>query len=184
MKKKLKKIKSVKKHVFFSHEKKTVRKKNVFFSNTKLEEVKSLHIRGVTFDSKLTFETHLREVALKTALSLGVVSQAGKLFDFSCVLKNCFNTYVLPNLDYCARMWMASAESHLSLLIVLFVVRKCCVRENFVFWGTEGKSVPCVCSITFITKLTILCISMQDINSLKLVKNFTEHSTASFIATA
>ena len=37
---------------------------------TELEEVKSLRILGVTLDSKLTFEAHLREVVLKAARSV------------------------------------------------------------------------------------------------------------------
>ena len=32
------------------------------------------------------------------------------------VLKSCFNAYVLPNLEYCAVVWMSSVESLLSLL--------------------------------------------------------------------
>ena len=39
---------------------------------------------------------------------------------------------------------MSSAEAHLSLL---GSVPKGCERVNFVFRGTEGRSVPCVCSI-------------------------------------
>ena len=38
-----------------------------------LEEVKSLCILGGTFDSKLTFEMHLKEVVSKAARNLGVV---------------------------------------------------------------------------------------------------------------
>ena len=43
-----------------------------------LQEVKSLRILGVTFDSKLTFETHLRKAVLKAARIFSVVRQAGK----------------------------------------------------------------------------------------------------------
>ena len=46
-----------------------------------LEEVNSLHILGATLDPKLTVETRLRNVVLKTARSLEVVHRAGKLFD-------------------------------------------------------------------------------------------------------
>ena len=81
-----------------------------------LEEVKSLRILRVTIDSKLTFETHLREVVSKAARRLGVVYRTGKLFDCMRVLKSCFNAYVLPNLEYCAPVWKLSAESHLSFL--------------------------------------------------------------------
>ena len=42
-------------------------------SGAELEELKSLRILGVTFDSMLTFETHLREVVSKTARNLGFV---------------------------------------------------------------------------------------------------------------
>ena len=41
---------------------------------------------------------------------------AGKLFDCHCVLKNSFNAYASPNLEYCSLVWMSSAESHLSFL--------------------------------------------------------------------
>ena len=74
-----------------------------------LEEVKSLRILGVTFDSKLTFEAHLREVVSKAARNLGVVRRAGKLFDCPSALKSCFNAYVLSNLEYCAPARMSSA---------------------------------------------------------------------------
>ena len=49
-----------------------------------LEEVKSLRILRVTFYSKLTL---LLEVVSKAARNLGFVSPAGKLFDYSRVLK-------------------------------------------------------------------------------------------------
>ena len=79
-----------------------------------LEEVKGLRILGVTVDSKLTFETHLREVVSKAAKSLSIVRWAGKFFDCSRVLKSCFNAYVLSNLQHCAPVWMPPAGSHLS----------------------------------------------------------------------
>ena len=44
--------------------------------SAEIEEVKSLSIRGVTLDFKLTFVTHLREVMLKAPRSLGVVHRA------------------------------------------------------------------------------------------------------------
>ena len=67
-----------------------------------LDKVRALRILGVTFDSKLTFETHLREVVSKAAMSLGVVHRAGKLFDCRRMLKSCFSAYILSNLKYCA----------------------------------------------------------------------------------
>ena len=69
-----------------------------------LEEVKGRHILGVTFDSKLNFEMHLQEVVLEAARNLGVVHQAGKLFDCPYVLKGHFNAYALSTFKYCAPM--------------------------------------------------------------------------------
>ena len=66
-----------------------------------LKEVKSLHILGVTLNSKLTFGTHLREVVSKAARSLWILHRAGKLYDYPRVLKRCFNAYVLPNFEHC-----------------------------------------------------------------------------------
>ena len=60
-----------------------------------LKEVKSPRILVVTLDSKLTFETHLREVVSKAARSLGVVRGAGKLFDCPREPKGCFNVYFI-----------------------------------------------------------------------------------------
>ena len=45
-------------------------------------EVKSLRILGVTLDSKLTLETHLRDVVSKAARNLADVRRAGKVFDY------------------------------------------------------------------------------------------------------
>ena len=69
----------------------------------------------------MTFKTHLREVVSKAVRSLGVVHQAGKLFDVlqSCfnLVKSCFNAYayVFSSLEYCAPVWI-SAESHLGFM--------------------------------------------------------------------
>ena len=68
----------------------------------RLRRSTSLRIHGVTLDSKLTFETNLREVVVKAARSMGVVHRAGKLFDCPRTLKSCFNAYVLSSLEYCA----------------------------------------------------------------------------------
>ena len=59
-----------------------------------VKQVKSLRILGEILDFKLTFETHLREVATKAAMSYVIVTRAGKLFDCPRVLKGCFNANV------------------------------------------------------------------------------------------
>ena len=76
-----------------------------------LEEVKSMLILGATFESKLTFEIHLREVVSKAARGLGVEGrQESYLIVYVFPCKSCFNAYVLPNLEYCAPVRMSSGS--------------------------------------------------------------------------
>ena len=76
----------------------------------------SLDILGVKFDSKLTFEPHVRDVVSSVSRSLGIMRRANRIFNNSVVLKRCFMSYVLPRLEYCAPVWISSAVTHLSLL--------------------------------------------------------------------
>ena len=115
-----------------------------------IEELKTLRILGVTLDSKLTFETNLRKVVSKVAKSLSVVNRARKLFDCPRVFKSCYNAYFCPagRIVPPCLIWV--------IWIVFFVMRKGCVRVNFVVWDTKGRSVPCVCSIRSFTEWTAL----------------------------
>ena len=122
-----------------------------------LEEVRSRHIFEATIDCQLTFETHLREVVSKAPWSLGVVRRAEKFFDCR-VLKSGFNAYVLSNLEYCASVWMSSAESHLSLLDRVVRSAERSYEGEICCLGHRRKPVPCVFSIGFITVRTTLCV--------------------------
>ena len=62
---------------------------------TELAEVKVMRILGIILDCRLMCETHLREVVSKTGRNLGMVREAGNLFDCPRVLKSCLNAYVL-----------------------------------------------------------------------------------------
>ena len=66
-------------------------------SGAELEELRRLRVLGVTLNSKLTFETHLREVVSKAARRLIIVRRAAKLLNCPRVLKSCFNEYVLSS---------------------------------------------------------------------------------------
>ena len=72
---------------------------NLTLGCAELEEV-SLRILGVSYDSKLTFEIHLREAVSKAARTLSVVRRTEKLFDCPRELKSYFNAYVLSNLEH------------------------------------------------------------------------------------
>ena len=76
----------------------------------------SLKILGIRFDSKLTFEAHIRDVVASASRSLGIMRRANAIFGSADVLKCCFLSYVLSGLEYCAPVWASSAVSHLRLL--------------------------------------------------------------------
>ena len=80
-----------------------------------LEKLKTLHILGVTFDFKLTFETHLQEVMSKAARNLGVVHRAVNYLNVPVCSRN-VNAFVLSTLEHCTPVRKLSAESHLGLL--------------------------------------------------------------------
>ena len=106
-----------------------------------LEEAKSQRILGVTLDSKLTFETRMREIVWNAVKSIGVVGREGKLFDYLCLLKSCFNYIFCPTW----RIVPPCGYRLLSLIcvgrIMLFELKNICVRMNFVVWRPEESLV-------------------------------------------
>ena len=93
----------------------------------------------MTFCSKLTFATHLREVVPKSAIIPGVMCRAGKLYNYSFVLKSYFNAYVLPNLEYCAPVWMASTESYLNLLDTVVRSGETSCEDELLLFGAQKE---------------------------------------------
>ena len=94
-------------------------------------------------------ETHLREVVSKAARSLEVVRRARKSFNFSCVLKSCYGAYVLFSLEYCAPVWISSADSHLSALdsIVRSSERLCEGGFLYLAHGRKASALCLLCKI-------------------------------------
>ena len=73
-------------------------------------------ILGLTFDSKLTFEKHIRNVASGISQKIGILRKCCKIFGDQTIMLNCFNSFILPCLEYCAPVWASAADSHLKLL--------------------------------------------------------------------
>ena len=73
-------------------------------------------ILGVTFDSKMTFEKHLRSVSRVASQRLDILRKSWRVFHDRSPLGRCFQGFVLPVLEYCSAVWCASADTHLKLL--------------------------------------------------------------------
>jgi hypothetical protein len=75
-----------------------------------------LVVLGVTFDSKLTFEAHIRDVVSSSSRAWGIIRKAFKIFQSLDVLNTCFRSYVLSRLECCAPVWGSATSCHLRLL--------------------------------------------------------------------
>ena len=83
---------------------------------TVLKESVDLDILGVTFDSKLTFEKHLRSVFRAASQRLLILRKSGRVFHDRLLIGRCFWGLVLPVLEYCCAVWCSAADTHLKLL--------------------------------------------------------------------
>ena len=83
---------------------------------TVLQESDDLDILGVTFDSKLTFEKHLRSVSRAASQRLGILRMSWWVFHDKLLIRRCFWGFVLPVLEYCSAVWCSAADTHLKLL--------------------------------------------------------------------
>ena len=83
---------------------------------TVLKESNDFVILGVTFDSKMTFEKHLRSVSRAASQRLGILRKSRRVFHDRSLLGRCFRGFVLPVLEYCSAVWCSAADTHLKLL--------------------------------------------------------------------
>ena len=89
---------------------------SLYINGIALTTTTSFKVLGVTLDSKLTFEDHIRSVSSSVAQKIGLLRKSFRIFNDRSVLKNCFNSFILPSLEYCAPVWSSAADSHLKLL--------------------------------------------------------------------
>ena len=79
-------------------------------------ESDDLVILGVTLDSKMSFEKHLRSVSIAASQTLGILRKSWQVFHDRSFLGRCFRGFLLPVLEYCFAMWCSAADTHLKLL--------------------------------------------------------------------
>ena len=69
---------------------------------TVLKESDDLVILAVTFDSKMTFEKHLRSVSRAASQRLGILRKSWRVFHDRSLLGRCFRGFVQSVLEYCS----------------------------------------------------------------------------------
>ena len=79
---------------------------------TVVKESDYLVILGVTFDSKMPFEKHLRPVFSAASQRLGILRKSWRKFHDRLLLWRFFLGLVLPVLEYCSAVWCSAADTH------------------------------------------------------------------------
>ena len=83
---------------------------------TSLNSCDSFKILGVVFDSKFSFERHICSISYSVAQKIGLLRKSFRIFRDQSALLRCFNSFILPCLEYCSPVWSSAADSHLKLL--------------------------------------------------------------------
>ena len=81
-----------------------------------LKESDDLVILGVTFDSKLAFEKHLRSVSRAASQRLDILRKSWRLFHDRSLIGRCCWGFVSPVLECSSAGWCSAADTHLKLL--------------------------------------------------------------------
>ena len=84
--------------------------------DTVLKESVDFDILGVTYDSKLTFEKHLRSVSRAASQRLGILRKSWRVSHDRLLIGRCFWGFALSVLEYCSAVWCSATDTHLKLL--------------------------------------------------------------------
>ena len=89
---------------------------NLLINRVIINRADQLKLLGVTLDSKLTFEAHLRNMSVNISQKLGILRKSRKIYEDDSILRRCFFSFLLPHFEYCSAVWSSAADSHLRLL--------------------------------------------------------------------
>ena len=81
-----------------------------------LNRVQTIKDLGVTFDSKLTFENHIKNITTKAYKMLGFISRSLNHFKQPYTYKLLYLTYVRSNLEYCTPVWNPHYDVHIAAI--------------------------------------------------------------------
>ena len=101
----------------------------------------------MTFDSKLTFEKHLRLVSRAASYRLGILRKSWRVFHDRSLLERCYRGFVRPVLENCSAVWCSAADTHLKLLNRAVSGARFLTGGVFECDIAHRRSVICVCCI-------------------------------------
>ena len=126
---------------------------------TVLEESDDLVILGVTFDSKMTFEKHLRSVSRAAPQRLGILRKSWRVLHDRSLLGRCFLGFVLPGVEYCSAVWCSAADTHHKLVHCTVSGARFLTEGVFEWDIAHRRSVAVLCMLH-----KIRCYPMHPLN--------------------
>ena len=84
--------------------------------STSLNSCDFFKVLGVMFDSKFTFERHIRSISSSVAQKIGLLRKSFRNFWGSRGLTKMFQFFYPSLFEYCSPVWSSAADSHLKLL--------------------------------------------------------------------
>ena len=81
-----------------------------WLSGVSIRASPNLDILGVKFDSKLTFEDHVRGIVSRVSQRSGILRFVKRIFVDTSVLLRCYFAFVITILEYCSPVWGSAAE--------------------------------------------------------------------------
>ena len=94
--------------------------RDLCINNVVLTTCGSFKILGVLFDSKFTFEQHVRSISSSVAQKIGLLRKSYKIFGDPSVLRKCFNSCKFLILDLEVDLWHRRSVSSLCMFHKIF----------------------------------------------------------------
>ena len=98
-----------------SHHRTPIALPPITFHGTAVPEVDRLLLLGVLFDRQLSFQAHIRRLAVRGSQRLGFLQKASRDLDPSCCTA-VYNGFVSPVMEYAMLTWMSAAPLTLARL--------------------------------------------------------------------
>ena len=128
---------------------------------TVLKESDDLVILGVTFNSKMPFEKHLRSVSRAASQRLCILRKSLLVFHDSSLLGRCFLGFVPFWSIYCSAVWCSAADTHLKQLDRVFSGARFLTGGVFECDVAHRRSVAILC-LLYKIRCTLLMVLFLD----------------------
>ena len=124
-----------------------------------LKESNDINILGVTFDSKMIFEKHLRLIPRSASRRL-ILRKFWRVCNDRLLLGRCFLGVVLHVFEHCSEVWCSAADTHLKLLDRAVSGARFLTGGVFECNIAHSRSVAVLCMLTRsgVTRCTLLMV--------------------------